>query len=248
MAYRSAANPEGDWLQVPLLKLDVTPMTTGDVVDWVTKPNLKSLILNHNLHSAYLHETDRTFREAYANADRVLIDGAPILQLSRLASSEPLTPEHRVGSTDWLAKLHDAPRDGRLFIFGASREANRCAVDEMRKQLSGTDWEVAGTDGYRNWESALHEIRRFRPTLVIVGLGMPLQEDFLSTHWEELPRAHYATVGGAIDYIAGTEKLCPRWVGRFGLEWMWRLGHDPRRLAHRYLVEPFKLAAALCRR
>ncbi|BBZ06404.1 hypothetical protein MDOR_05730 [Mycolicibacterium doricum] len=102
-------------------------------------------------------------------------------------------------------------------------------------------WTVSGVDGYVSSDIALTRIIDFDPDLVLVGLGMPRQELFLLSHLAQLPDATYATVGGAIDYLAGTTRLAPRWLGRFGLEWVWRLVNQPRRLAHRYLVEPLLL-------
>jgi hypothetical protein len=81
---------------------------------------------------------------------------------------------------------------------------------------------------------------------VLVGMGMPLQERFLHDNRLDLPSAYYATVGGAIDYVAGEARLAPRFLGGAGLEWLWRFTNDPRRLFSRYFVEPvalFKLVA-----
>ena len=75
---------------------------------------------------------------------------------------------------------------------------------------------------------------------------MPLQETFVAATTPE-PPAIYATVGGAISYIAGVTTLAPRWLGGVGLEWAWRLLHSPRRLARRYLVEPVQFAGEAMR-
>ena len=109
--------------------------------------------------------------------------------------------------------------------------------------------QVEGWPG-EGWNLALEDrivgtLQEFRPDFVIVGLGMPLQEEFLSRHWEELPTAIYAAVGGVIDQYSGIQKSAPRWLGPLGLEWAYRLATQPRRLGHRYLVEPWILAYLL---
>ena len=91
----------------------------------------------------------------------------------------------------------------------------------------------------------VRSLQEFRPDFVILGLGMPLQEEFLSRRWEELPTAIYAAVGGGIDEYAGIQKPPPRWLGPIGLEWANRVVTQPRRLGHRYLVEPWVLAYLL---
>ncbi|WP_147105628.1 WecB/TagA/CpsF family glycosyltransferase [Nesterenkonia populi] len=234
-------------VEVKPLGLTVTPMTAEETVEWVTKHSGKGLLLNHNLHSAYLYQKSQVFRDFYARANRVVIDGAPILWLARRTPLRRIGPTHRIGSTDWIACLDKAPLPGRLFVFGAEEVSNCDAVSTLRQTLSHSGWHVEGRDGYISWAEAVEWLQSGKPTLVLVGLGMPMQEEFLTEAWDELPEAVYATVGGAIDYMAGHNPLAPRWMGRFGVEWLWRLVHDPRRLAHRYLVEPFKLGWSLMR-
>lgn len=227
------------------LGLRVTPMTAAETVEWVVRGEGKRLLLNHNLHSAYLYQKEPEFRDFYASAERVVIDGAPILWLAQRSVQDDLNSSYRIGSTDWIDRLGDADRPGRLMLYGATESSNQAAVSKLRLSLAGKGWHVEGMNGYVTRDEAIAWLRRAQPSLVIVGLGMPLQEEFLQGAWDELPVATYATVGGAIDYIAGSNALAPRWMGRLGVEWLWRLAHDPRRLAHRYLVEPFKLAWTL---
>lgn len=230
------------------LGLTVTPMTAGDTVAWITNARGKRLLLNHNLHSAYIFQRDRDFRDFYHRADRTVIDGMPILVLARRMVVCSIGPEYRIGSTDWIDELDKATVPGRLFVYGATPESNRDAVVTLNKRLGPAGWTVEGIDGYRRHSDIVARLRDLRPTLVIVGLGMPIQEKFLHEHWDELPDAVYATVGGAIDYVAGHNKLAPRWVGRYGVEWLWRLAHDPVRLTRRYLIEPFRLLWCVMRK
>ena len=232
-------------IEVAGLGLRVTPMTAAETAEWVVGGEGKRLLLNHNLHSAFLYQKEPEFRDFYAGAERVLIDGAPILWLAQRNARDGLGSSYRIGSTDWIDRLGDAAQAGRLMLYGASESSNQAAVSRLRHSLVGKGWQVEGMNGYVARDEAIAWLRRERPSVVIVGLGMPLQEEFLRGAWDELPDATYATVGGAIDYIAGSNALAPRWMGRLGIEWLWRLAHDPRRLAHRYLVEPFKLAWAL---
>jgi N-acetylglucosaminyldiphosphoundecaprenol N-acetyl-beta-D-mannosaminyltransferase len=83
---------------------------------------------------------------------------------------------------------------------------------------------------------------------VLLGLGMPLQEQVLARRRANLPPAVYCAVGGAIEQIAGVQKLAPRWIGRLGLEWAWRLMLHPQRVAYRVFCEPWVLLGLLLRR
>ena len=91
-------------------------------------------------------------------------------------------------------------------------------------------------------------IREFDPQLLLVGMGMPLQERLASELRGSTRVPVIAAVGGAVDQISGAQSLAPRWVGRMGFEWLWRLASDPRRLTGRYVVEPVRLAGLLLTR
>lgn len=234
------------WIDIDWLRISVTPLTDRDAARAAVACTGKRLLLNHNLHSAYLHETDEDFRDLYSRADFVVIDGAPILWSASLTARRLLSSNYRISSTDWIAALPEVGVSRRLFVYGATLEANGRAIEELRRRLPA--WVVAGVDGYVDDDEAVARLQRFKPDLVIVGLGMPRQERFLLANLSALPDATYATVGGAIDYLAGQTSLAPRWLGQFGLEWAWRLLHEPRRLAHRYMIEPLCLAGRVASR
>lgn len=241
-------NGEAEWIQIRMLAIAVTPLTAPEVASVAADASRgKRLLLNHNLHSAYLYETDSEFRELYRRADWVIVDGTPILWLASWSSRQRLASSLRSGSTDWIASLPGVAVPGRrMFVFGATVESNAKAIDNLRLKLP--DWNISGINGYVDDESAIRVMNDFNPDLVIVGLGMPRQERFLLRNYAQLPDATYATVGGAIDYLAGATNLAPRWVGKFGAEWLWRLVCEPRRLWHRYLVEPILLFSRVATR
>lgn len=240
-----------DRCKVKLFDFAVTPMTATGIVDFIrdAAPVAAPIIVaNQNLHSAYLYHSVDWFREFYDSADVTLVDGWPILKML----SQPLNHEYRVGSTDWLdALLKSSFADGRrlkVYVFGSDEESNRGC--QARLRASRVVQEVGGESGFlaeEDWEGAVRRIKQFAPDLVLIGMGMPTQEMFLHRHRDDLYPAVYATVGGAIDYMAGTKVLAPRWLGRFGLEWAWRLVLEPRRLSSRYLVEPVRFAHLLHR-
>lgn len=246
--YRWQADP----VRTPILDVIVTPITASEVVNLIHEPATSvSTILNHNLHSAYLYRKHAWFRDLYADADVVAIDGWPVLKLAGVRKRGGLKTSHRIGSTDWIEVLKEKASDGpglRVFLFGGAPESNAEAVRQLSRGGAGLD--VRGHDGYVNpneWQRVIDQIEEFQPQLVLLGMGMPLQEQFLSSHSGRLPHAHYATVGGAIDYVAGFQRLSPRIFGSLGIEWLWRLANDPRRLFARYCVEPLLLLGLIAR-
>jgi N-acetylglucosaminyldiphosphoundecaprenol N-acetyl-beta-D-mannosaminyltransferase len=78
-------------------------------------------------------------------------------------------------------------------------------------------------------------VKRLRPDVFWVGLSTPKQEQFMAQYWEWFDATLFIGVGAAFDYHAGILRQAPRWVQRSGLEWLFRLGCEPRRLWKRYL-------------
>ncbi|WFR73549.1 WecB/TagA/CpsF family glycosyltransferase [Prescottella defluvii] len=230
-------------------------MKSTEVVSWIVdSADQRRLILNHNLHSAYLSLIDDDFAETYALADRTIVDGFPILLVAnryRARRGEPaLSSDYRCGSNDWVAQFGELPSGYRVGLVGASPSSNRVAVQRLATrfpQLVLQGWD--GFEGLAELEAGdFRALGEFDPDLVLIGLGMPKQESFIAENWDRLPIAAYATVGGAIDQISGEQKLAPRWLGKLRVEWLWRLVSDPRRLSHRYIVEPLLLLRETRRR
>ncbi len=232
---------------VPALRLDVTPIDRDETLEVVNRlmadREQPHFVAGHNLHSAYLMHVDQELRRFYDDCHVVLVDGYPVLRAARRARPDLTAARHRVGSTDWLPLLDRLPPGCTIGVLGAGTASNRLAVEALSR-IHGTA-RVVGLPG-EPWDeareaAALAWLRDIRPDVVLVGLGMPRQESFLARRKRDLPPAVYATVGGAIDQLSGVQRGAPRWLGRWGLEWAWRLATQPRRLAHRYLVEPFLL-------
>ncbi|MFJ5955053.1 WecB/TagA/CpsF family glycosyltransferase [Paenarthrobacter sp. NPDC092416] len=245
--------------RVPVLDVDATPLRVDDLVDvlgGLIAAGDSKTVLGHNLHSVTLLHSCADFRALYQGSSVVLLDGAPVAMLWGLAHRKQLSASgqgpmsYRLGSMDWIPALGGVQGLERVAVIGAGRDANTKAVAQLQSIVPGAS--VEGMPG-EAWDDALEVavvdwLKAFRPQLVLLGLGMPLQESVLGRRLAELPPAVYCAVGGAIEQIAGVQKLAPRWLGRLGLEWAWRLVLHPGRVAYRVFIEPWKLAALLIRR
>lgn len=239
---------------VPVLGVDATPLDvaglTGVLNRFVADGTTRTVV-GHNLHSVTLFHAEPEFRSFYENSDVVLIDGAPVLWLwGRGKKHSVPVMDYRLGSTDWIPALGQVIGLKRIAVVGAGPAANAGAVEKLQSIVPGAT--VTGMPG-EGWNEEIEEaaaawLAEQRPQLVLVGLGMPLQEKVLRRRLESLPPAVYCAVGGAIEQIAGIQKLAPRWLGRLGLEWAWRLLLHPRRVAYRVFGEPWVLLGLLIRR
>ena len=243
--------------RVPVLDVDATPLTVPELTAVLSRfvaEGTTRTVVGHNLHSVTLCHSDPDFRGFYEQSDVVLIDGAPVLMLwargNEARQGQVPVMDYRLGSTDWIPALADVAGLERIAVIGAGPGANAQAVARLAALVPHA--RVAGMPG-EGWnedleESAVQWLSEVRPQLVLLGLGMPLQEQVLTRRLATLPPAVYCAVGGAIEQIAGIQKLAPRWLGRLGLEWAWRLVLHPRRVAYRVFGEPWLLTGLLIRR
>jgi N-acetylglucosaminyldiphosphoundecaprenol N-acetyl-beta-D-mannosaminyltransferase len=201
------------------------------------------IIAHHNLHSVYLHHRDPKMRAFFARAHVVHIDGMPLIYWARVLGY-PVTKQHRVTYVDWVHPLMaTAAAEGwRVFYLGGKPGVAARAAEKLRRQYSGLVLETR--HGYFTPEendAVLEEIARFQPHVLMVGMGMPRQEHWVLDNLERISANAILTAGACFDYVAGVIPTPPRWMGRMGLEWLYRLWSEPRRLARRYLLEPWFL-------
>lgn len=242
---------------LPILGVEVTPRDSRELLAEISEAirgGRRLTVAGQNLHSAYLTLTDESFLQFYREAEVVLIDGAPLLALASLPGrgGDAARPGagRRLGSTDWLEGLASCRPVRRVLLLGGSPAANAAALDHFRSLPGETAWHGVAADPWsaERLDAVVAGISETAPDVVAIGMGMPLQERIAAELRRRTEVPVIATVGGALDQLGGTQSLAPRWLGRWGLEWLWRLASDPRRLAGRYLVEPVRLAALLMMR
>lgn len=214
----------------------------------------RTVIANHNLHSLYLFHRDKRFREFYEYADVVHADGAGIVLLSVLSRSR-LGRDHRTTYVDWMPDLAAmaAGEGWRIFYVGSKPGVAEQGAAKLRERHP--ELQIATAHGYFDSRrdsienrALLSRLRDYRPRLLLVGMGMPRQERWIMDNLVDLECNVVFQAGAAMDYIAGAVPTPPRWTGRLGIEWLFRLMIEPRRLASRYLIEPWYIAGLVISR
>jgi len=206
----------------------------------------RCIIGNHNVHSVALHHRHAAMRVFYALADAVFIDGMPLVAWGRLMGL-PLRRANRFTSVDWLPPLlRTAAAEGwRVYYLGGTPEVAERGAQIVRERFAGLAF--TARHGYFDADDAaanraiVEAINAWGADVLLVGMGMPRQERWLAAHAAALRAPCMLPVGAALDYIAGALPTPPRTMSRLGLEWLARLVAEPRRLGHRYLVEPWGL-------
>lgn len=212
----------------------------------------QTVITSQNLHGIYLFHRNEKMR-ALHKISYPRIDGMSIIVLGRLLGYD-VTREQRVTWVDWIGPfLHEAVREEwRIFYLGSSDETVAKGSEMLRAQYPGLKITVRGgyfdmsPDSHDN-NAVLQDIDQYGPDILLVGMGMPRQEAWIYDNLRRLNVSCILTCGALMEYIAGAVPTPPRWMGRLGLEWLYRLLSEPRRLAHRYLIEPWFLTGLIIR-
>ena len=183
-------------------------------------------------------QEDKELYNSIVNADIINADGMPIVWASRLLG-KPL-PE-RVAGIDLMQELIKLAynRKYKIFFFGAKEEVVKKVVKKYSKEYSP---EIIA--GYRNGyyseeeESLIaKQIAESRANILFVGISSPKKEKFLYKYKHILKNVNFIMgVGGSFDVIAGKIKRAPKWMQKYGLEWVYRLVQEPRRMWRRYLI------------
>lgn len=206
-----------------------------------------------NAHTFNLASKDQQFGQILRQCQILYADGISVVLAARL-SGQYLPC--RLTAADYFPDFcHAAARAGlRLFIL-AGKDSVAQKAGEFFQQHE-PDLEIVGTaDGYFQQDAQgsgvadlIERINASNADVLLVGMGSPRQEQFVAKYREQLEPTVIWTVGALMDYYAGREPLCPRWLGRLGFEWLYRLIVDPKGKWQRYLIgNPSFLAVAVAK-
>jgi N-acetylglucosaminyldiphosphoundecaprenol N-acetyl-beta-D-mannosaminyltransferase len=211
---------------------------------WVVTPNL------HILHECWRQPEAHALVHA---ANVVVADGMPLIWASRLQGT-PL-PERVSGSNLIWSVSEAAARKGQgVFLLGGSHGTADAAAQALRSRFPGL--RIVGTlcpeFGFESDPEQIAEIasavRRASPEVIFVALSFPKGERLIQQIRDVAPTAWWIGVGISFSFVSGDVKRAPLFVQRIGLEWLFRLSQEPRRLARRYLVDGIPFAILLLAR
>ena len=199
------------------------------------------------VHAVMTAVLDAEFRRMLNASDINTTDGMPLAWALR---SFGVKGQHRVYGPDlMLALCGQAARLGhRIYLFGGREEVIPILRERLERRFPRI--QIAGSYSRRDPPSSteadrasIEAVREANADIVFVGFGQPRQERWMLSHRNQLPSVVMIGVGAAFDFHAGRIQQAPAWMQRWGLEWLFRLLMEPRRLWRRYLLlNPFFLA------
>jgi len=196
---------------------------------YVVTPNTDHLIRLHD---------NPGLRSLYTDASLVLLDSRFIALMLRLLRGVRLPV---CTGSDLTARLFEEvvrPQDRLVLVGGSSAQAQALAARYGLQQLAHYNPPMGFIDDPLAVEDCLRFVEAQSPfRFCLLGVGSP-QQEMLAQRLQARDRARGLAlcIGASVDFITGAERRAPRWMQRAGLEWLYRLTRNPRRLAYRYLV------------
>jgi N-acetylglucosaminyldiphosphoundecaprenol N-acetyl-beta-D-mannosaminyltransferase len=206
------------------------------------------VVFTPNVDHVVRAERSEEFRAAYDAADLSLADGQWLVWAAKVVGT-PL-PAKISGSDLTLPLVKRAAERGQsIYLLGGAPGAAEGAARVFEKECGAR---IAGVDSPRiNLDqpdpTIVERVKKAAPGIVLVALGSPKQELWIHRNREALRPAVLVGIGATFEFLSGQVKRAPKWISKLGLEWIFRLMMEPRRLARRYLIEDPKFAAIVVR-
>lgn len=197
-----------------------------------------------NAHSLNLAKSDTAYRECLQSMDRCINDGIGVRLAARMRGCEL---HYNFNGTDLWPRIFSEAEGLRVYLYGASETSNAGAAAAIQARYPGV--EVVGrANGYERTlgPELIEEINALRPNVLLVALGQPKQELELCRHEKDLKVGLACGVGALFDFMSGNVSRAPAAWRNVGLEWLYRLAKEPRRMFRRYVLgNPLFLIRAL---
>ncbi|KJS22722.1 MAG: glycosyl transferase [Clostridiaceae bacterium BRH_c20a] len=217
------------------------------------KDNNRSIIANHNLHSLYIYHKSLKMREFYSKSKYTHIDGMSLVFLGKLLGAN-IERKNRITYIDWIYPLMQeaAEKNYRVLFLGSKPGIAAKAASILKIKIDSLELETMHgyfdpTPDCEQNKQVLQRIKEYKPHILMVGMGMPRQEYWIFDNLDNIEANIILTAGACMDLVAGEIATPPRWMGRIGLDWFYRLLTEPKRVWKRYLIEPWFVLRLFCR-
>lgn len=182
---------------------------------------------------------DPAFAAKVNGADMIVTDGMPLVWMQRLQGAKAAT---RIRANDLMVSLlgHAEKQGLPVGFYGGRQEVIDAIVEKAGREFPALEIAYAYSPPFRPLtdeedESVIAEINASGTRILFMGLGCPKQENWMADHRDDLSCVMLG-VGASFDFYAGNVRESPAWLGRLGLEWLYRLFQEPKRLWRRYLI------------
>lgn len=217
-----------------------------------TIPDGKVLINTINAYSYCIAQKDDIYKESLSKCDYLLPDGMSILWGCKWLNGKSIPKERIAGWNLFSFEMEKLERKCknlnvnneklRVMFMGSSEKVlrliqRRCCIDYPNLDVVMYSPPYRESFSEEDSRAMINTINEAKPDLLWIGMTAPKQEKWTWLHWDELQiNCHVGTIGAVFDFYAGTARRAPLWWQEHGLEWLYRLLKEPKRMWRRYLV------------
>lgn len=187
------------------------------------KNDKKTFIVTANPETFMMSEKDEEMRELLLDKNTILVpDGIGIVKAARMINYDVKERIAGIDIANKLLELGDKQKK-TIYLFGSKQEV----IDSMKEVLKKDypNLELAGaSNGYeKDKDKVFEKIANVKPDIVLVALGIPLQEKLIYKHLDKFDKGIFVGVGGSFDVISGHKKRAPKIFIKLNLEWLYRI-------------------------
>lgn len=225
----------------------------GSKAELASLPEGKLLINTVNAHSFNTAKKDQLFADALTNGDVLIPDGVSIVKACKWIKAKS-QPKERIAGWDLFSfemeklereseELRTKSEESKIVMFmGSSQKVLDLIVKraaEVYPHLKVVTYSPPYKPEFSDEDNKaiIDAINAANPDLLWIGMTAPKQEKWTYSHWNELNiHCHVGTIGAVFDFFAGTVERAPIWCQKHGLEWLYRLMKEPKRMWRRYII------------
>jgi exopolysaccharide biosynthesis WecB/TagA/CpsF family protein len=209
-----------------------TPRGEQQLLDWLLRPGEPRVLAFVNAHAMNTLAENETFYQSLLSADVVVRDGIGVSLLMRLLNQPP---GQNLNGTDLIPKLLTRANGQPVALFGTRDPWLNRAQQAVLTKLA-PDSPCVTAHGFLELQDYIRLAAMQRPRVIVLGMGMPRQEEVAIALRASLGFPCLIVCGGAIiDFLGGKTPRAPVWMRKVGMEWAFRLACEPRRLWNRYV-------------
>ena len=226
---------------------NLTMAETLSAIEDLILQKKNAYIVTPNVDHIVKLESNELLKASYSEADLILTDGKPLVWASRIYR-KPI--KEKISGSDLFPELCKlaAEKHYSMFFLGAKEGVAARAAENLKIRYPGL--EVVGCYappwGFEKDPAELDKIEKMikdvKPHILILALGCPKQEIFAHQFRNRFNVPVSLCLGATLDFSAGRVKRAPRWMANVGLEWLYRLCQEPKRMFKRYVLEDWKFA------
>ena len=206
-------------------------------------PDGKVLINTINAHSYNVARKDDLFAEALTKGDYLIPDGMSVVKACKWLHAKSQPKERIAGADLFEFEMNKLNEKGGTVMFMGSSEKTLAKIVQQAARVYPNLKVVTYSPPYKpefndeDNKDIINAINTANPDLLWIGMTAPKQEKWTYSHWNDLHiHCHVGTIGAVFDFFAGNTKRAPQWWQEHGLEWLYRLIKEPRRMWRRYII------------